>query len=175
MVSRPGRSSAGTQLGADARAANGGRVIQGGRAKAYRPLPATERRVALEEALAAYERGDFFLAHELLEPAWMGTANELERELYQGLIKLAAAFVHYVRGNPEGVAKNLRGARARLGRVVMEGGSDAGLDLPALLANVDTLLSALGDAVHDYPGSREARHGPVLDSIKPPHLKRRVA
>ena len=48
-------------------------VLQGGRAKAYRPLPAAERREAFAAALAAYERGDFFLAHELLEPAWMGT------------------------------------------------------------------------------------------------------
>ena len=28
---------------------------------------------AFDAALAAYDRGDFFLTHELLEPAWMGT------------------------------------------------------------------------------------------------------
>ena len=87
---------------------------QGGRAKAYRPLPARARRSALAAFLAAYDRGDAFLAHELLEPAWMGTAVMPERELYQGLIKLAASDVHAVRGNPVGEVKNLRGARARL-------------------------------------------------------------
>ena len=75
---------------------------QGGRAKAYRPLPARARRSALAAFLAAYDRGDAFLAHELLEPAWMGTAVMPERELYQGLIKLAASDVHAVRGQSRG-------------------------------------------------------------------------
>ena len=74
--------------------------------------PAREREAAFAAGLAAYDRGDFFLTHELLEPAWMGTDDLAERELYQGLIKLAAAFVHGVRGNPLGIAKNLEGARA---------------------------------------------------------------
>src|SRR4051794_26120747 len=89
-------------------------VIQGGRAKAYRPLPEGARRVAFVAGVAAYERGDFFEAHELLEPAWMGTDDPAERNLHQGLIKLAAGYVHAVRGNPEGMLKNLRGARERL-------------------------------------------------------------
>jgi hypothetical protein len=80
------------------------RVMQGGRAKAYRPLPASERLAALHAGLEAFERGHFFLAHEHLEPAWMGTADPAERDLYQGLIKLAAAFVD-VRGNRAGVVR----------------------------------------------------------------------
>src|SRR4029079_4444790 len=79
------------------------RTLQGGRAKAYRPIPAADRRRAFEQGVAAYDRGDFFEAHELLEPAWMGTADIPERDLLQGLIKLAAAFVHGVRGNPMGI------------------------------------------------------------------------
>lgn len=85
-----------------------------GRAKAYRPLPARRRRAALEAGLRAYARGDFFAAHEILEPAWMGARDTLERSLYQGLIKLAAGLVHGVRGNPQGVRINLLGARERL-------------------------------------------------------------
>ena len=77
-------------------------------------MPAPARGDALAAGLEAYERGDAFLAHELLEPAWMGTDDPAERELLQGLIKLAAAFVHAARGNSAGVAKNLRGARERL-------------------------------------------------------------
>ena len=60
--------------------------------KAYRPMAAAERRTAFAAGLAAYDRGDAFLAHELLEPAWMGTDQLAEREVLQGLIKLAAAF-----------------------------------------------------------------------------------
>ena len=44
----------------------------------------------------------------------MGTADLAERALIQGLIKVAAADVHAVRGNPAGVRRNLEGARERL-------------------------------------------------------------
>lgn len=117
------------------------RVVQGGRSKAYRPLPEAARREAIEAGLAAYDRGDFFEAHELLEPAWMGTRDLAERELLQGVIKLAAAFVHGARSNPAGVAKNLRGARDRLA----EGAAAAeivGVDVAALVAAIDGRLAA---------------------------------
>ena len=91
-------------------------VGRDGRAKAYRPLPDADRAAALASGLAAYERGDFFEAHEDLEPAWMGTDDRAERALLQGLIKVAAAYVHDVRGNPAGIARNLEGARALLAR-----------------------------------------------------------
>ena len=118
-----------------------GRVLEGGRLKAYRPLPVAERHAALRAGLAAYRRGDVFLAHELLEPAWMGTDDPSERALYQGLIKLSAGFVHAVRGNPRGVLNNLRPARRRLAEVVAAGGPDGGLDLPALIAAIDDRIA----------------------------------
>jgi predicted metal-dependent hydrolase len=125
-------------------------VVQGGRAKAYRPLPAAERRAALRAGLAAYRRGDFFEAHELLEPAWMGSADLAERELHQGLIKLAAAFVHAVRGNQAGVGKNLTGARARLAAAQDEGAA-TDLDLTTLLHDVDARLASLAAGVRVEP------------------------
>ena len=70
----------------------------------------------------------------------MGTADLGERELYQGLIKLAAAYVHGVRGNPLGTAKNLAGARARLAEARDEG-FDGGLDLDDLIARIDERLA----------------------------------
>ena len=122
-------------------------VGRDGRAKAYRPLPATERAAALEAGLAAYERGDFFEAHELLEPAWMGTPDLPERALLQGLIKVAAAYVHDVRGNPAGIIRNLTGARALLEEARTTGPAInvAGLDLPALVAAIDARLDDLAD------------------------------
>ena len=122
----------------------GATVMQDGRAKAYRPIPMEARVTAVHDGLAAYRRGDFFLAHELLEPAWMGTDEIGERELIQGLIKLAAAYVHGVRGNPLGVQKNLRGARSRL--VAAQGGQPAvpelaGLDIDRLLVAIDRRLA----------------------------------
>ena len=118
-------------------------VGRDGRAKAYRPLPAESRAAALAEGLAAYDRGDFFEAHELLEPAWMGTDDLAERDLLQGLIKLAAAYVHAVRRNPRGIATNLRGARERLVAARADGRHSAGLDLDALIADIDVRLAQL--------------------------------
>jgi len=126
-------------------------VVQSdGRSKAYRPLPAEDRRRAFDEAVAAYERGDFFEAHELLEPAWMGTDDLAERDLDQGLIKLAAAFVHGVRGNPRGIAVNLRGARDRLASAVGSAAETAsGLDVAELVAEIDERLARLAAAPDD--------------------------
>lgn len=115
-------------------------ILQGGRAKAYRPLPPATRRRALRDGLAAYDRGDFFLAHELLEPAWMGTDDLPERELLQGLIKLAAAHVHGVRGNPAGTRKNLEGAHERLAAAATSG-ERFGVDVAALVAEIEVRLA----------------------------------
>jgi hypothetical protein len=116
-----------------------------GRAKAYRPLPADERIAAVRAGLEAYAAGDFFEAHELMEPAWMGSADLAERSLIQGLIKVAAADVHAVRGNPAGVRRNLEGARDRL--VAGAGGSITGIDvdMAAVLAAIDARLAGTSD------------------------------
>ena len=116
-----------------------GRIRQGDREKAYRPLPLIARRTAFEAALAAYAQGDFFATHEDLEPAWMGTDDLEERALHQGLIKVAAAYVHAVRGNPVGTAKNLAGARRHLA-LVGSAGAAWGVDVPGLLADIDARL-----------------------------------
>jgi Domain of unknown function (DUF309) len=95
--------------------------------------------------VAAYARGDFFEAHELLEPAWMGTSDLAERALYQGLIKLAAAYVHVLRGNPIGMVRNLKGAQMHLATSLQLDPSfavAAGVDLPRLLAEVEARLEA---------------------------------
>jgi predicted metal-dependent hydrolase len=120
-------------------------VGRDGRAKAYRPLPADERAAALVAGLGAYERGDFFEAHEDLEPAWMGTDDLAERALLQGLIKVAAAYVHDVRGNPAGISRNLVGARTLLVEASTDGPADnvARLDIGALIAAIDLRLADL--------------------------------
>jgi hypothetical protein len=127
-------------------------IQQGDREKAYRPIDSEARLRALDAALAAYEQGDFFEAHELLEPAWMGTSNLAERHLYQGLIKIAAGYVHCVRGNPIGMARNLEGARRHLATsqaLDPEFGRRLGIHLVGLLAEVDTRLASVRSAVAD--------------------------
>ena len=150
--------------------------MERGRAKAHRPLPKEVRRAAVERGLAAYGRGAWYLAHEELEPAWMGTDDPAERALLSELIKLAAAYVHAARGNPLGVRTNLRGARERLATAAATGATDpAGatewIDLPTLLVGVDDRLAriealcagppdaAIGDAGAAVPSHEVA--GPV--------------
>ena len=116
------------------------RIRQGDREKAYRPLPLDVRRAAFDEGMDAYDRGDFFAAHEALEPAWMGSDDLEERALHQGLIKLAAAYVHAVRHNPAGIAKNLTGARLHLAQAG-RAGTAWGVDVTTLLAEIDVRLA----------------------------------
>jgi hypothetical protein len=145
-----------------------GAVIIGrdGRAKAYRPLPDADRTAALRAGLAAYGRGDFFEAHELLEPAWMGTDVAAERALLQGLIKVAAAYVHAARGNPVGISRNLEGARLRLVEA-QDGYRSAGLPDPTWL-DIEALVGAI-----DVRRADLATHasGPTLG---PPELPESV-
>ncbi len=136
-------------------------VGRDGRAKAYRPLPDGARAAALAAGLAAYDRGDFFEAHEDLEPAWMGTDDPAQRALLQGLIKVAAAYVHDVRGNPLGIERNLIGARALLVEASEAGLRLApmGLDVAGLIDDIDLRLADL--AAH-----------PDDPTLGPPDLRR---
>jgi iron complex transport system ATP-binding protein len=132
-----------------------------GRMKAFRPLPPADRLAALSHALQAYADGDFFDAHEILEPAWMGTDDQEERALYQGLIKLAAAGVHAVRGNPEGARRNLLGSTVRLARVPDTAAGPLGdalamVDLRTARAWAGAALAAL-DAAPEEGGRAVAR------------------
>jgi hypothetical protein len=144
-------------------------VLQGGRPKAYRPLPVADRRAAFLAGVAAFARGDFFEAHELLEPAWMGSDDPAERELHQGLIKLAAGYVHAVRHNRDGMRKNLVGARERLATALDLGVPEIAalrsgglLDVACLVADVDARLARLdseplASMVDDAPQLRGVR------------------
>ena len=147
-----------------------------GRAKVYRPLPEAARRAAREAGIAAYEEGRFFEAHELMEPAWMGSRDPAERDLDQGLIKLAAAYVHAERGNPLGMRKNLVGARRRLAALDAEHGEAGGraalnarVDAATLLALVESALAALDGVTARSDGPADT---PLLVLIPPPLIPR---
>jgi hypothetical protein len=76
----------------------------------------------------------------------MGTADLDERALIQGLIKVAAADVHGVRGNRAGVRRNLEGARDRLRSGAAGAITGVELDVAALVASIDARLAALEGA-----------------------------
>jgi predicted metal-dependent hydrolase len=160
----PSRASGGHRPAVDGEPRPACVVDPRGRAKVLRPLPAEDREAAVARGLAAYARGDFYLAHEELEPAWMAATDPGDRERLGGLIKLAAAFVHAARGSAAGARKNLGGARERLAGAAAAG-RDGGLDLPGLLAAIDDRLARL----EAEPGAAEAAAPRRLPVPDPPH------
>lgn len=151
-----------------------GRVMERGRSKAYRPLPPEVRTAAVERGLAAYARGDWYLAHEELEPAWMGTDDPAERAVLSGLIKLAAAYVHAARGNVLGVRTNLRGARERLRTAAASAGAAHGapgaagwVDLDVLLDDLEDRLARVEALCAVAPGSAPGPAGGTSPGIAP--------
>ncbi len=68
---------------------------------------------ALAEGLRCYGNGEFFLAHEHWEGAWL-QCPEPEKTFLQALIQIAAAFHHLQRSNPAGTHSLLRRSLRRL-------------------------------------------------------------
>lgn len=66
------------------------------------------------ECIRRYNAGEHWHAHEVLEDLWRATAEPERRRFYQGIIQLAAAFVHAERGNLRGVQRLLAKAEAKL-------------------------------------------------------------
>ena len=94
-----------------------------GDAASHRPQPYLE-------CLRRYNAGAHWHAHEVLEDLWRATREPERRGFYQGIIQLAAAFVHAERGNMRGVQRLLAKAAAKLGAV---SSPYLGLDVAQLL------------------------------------------
>jgi hypothetical protein len=60
----------------------------------------------LRTACEQFNRGEFWECHESLEEIWQEEQGEV-RDLYKGLIQVAAAFVHLSRGNYRGADRLL--------------------------------------------------------------------
>jgi uncharacterized protein len=56
------------------------------------------------EGIAAFNAGDYFDAHELLEAAWVAEKGEI-RDLYRGILQIAVCYYHITRQNYEGALK----------------------------------------------------------------------
>jgi hypothetical protein len=70
------------------------------------PLEAAEADRLFREGVALFNGARYWHAHEAWETLWRAAPDE-ERDFYQGLIKLAAGFLHLSR-------RNRRGARNKL-------------------------------------------------------------
>ena len=70
-------------------------------------------------------------------------AREPERTFYQGIIQTAAALVHWQRGNRRGLLRNWEKGRPKL---VALPPLMLGLDLRALIADMDRFVGSNGDS-----------------------------
>jgi hypothetical protein len=110
-------------------------------------LTEPELRARLSEmydAIDQYNRRWYFESHETLEDLWMVTPWP-EQRFMQAIIQLAAAFVHFVRGEYPGVVKLLDESARKLQEFLPE---QFGVDTAALLADVDRVrseIAALGE------------------------------
>jgi predicted metal-dependent hydrolase len=86
----------------------------------------------LAAGVQQYNDGYFFEAHETLEDLWMQSPWPIRRFL-QGVIQLAAAFVHFVRHEYPGTVRLLGHAQAKLGDFAPR---YMGIDVERLLSEV---------------------------------------
>jgi uncharacterized protein len=83
----------------------------------------------LQLGIDLYNAGHFWHAHEAWEEVWLEAPREM-RHFYQGLIQVAAAFVHLVRNEYPGGVKLLEAGIEKLERYPVD---YLGLDAASLL------------------------------------------
>ncbi len=124
-------------------------------------LTEPELRARLGELYAAidqFKRRWYFESHETLEDLWMVTPYP-ERDFLQGIIQLAAAFVHFARGEYPGIFKLLDQGLEKLRRFEPE---QFGVDVTRLIADAARAraeIEALGvERFRDW----DERNAPII-------------
>ena len=69
----------------------------------------------LRAGIELYNGGSYFEAHEAWEEVWLDAENS-DREFYQGLIQITAAFVHVTRNEYPGSVRLLDAGISKLAR-----------------------------------------------------------
>ena len=104
-------------------------------------MDAKEKLDALARGLDLFNRGEFFICHEVLERIWLEESEE-EKPFYQGLIQVAAGFHHWQNGNRRGALSLLEAGGEKLRRYPPACNC---VDLAALLADLASWLAYLGE------------------------------
>jgi len=94
--------------------------------------PDSAQLAALAAFLTAFDRGEFFEAHEILEAFWVSYRGD-DRDFYRGLIQAAVALHHLGAGNTTGAASV--GERARR-NIAPYAPRYAAVDVDAILARL---------------------------------------
>ena len=107
-------------------------------------LTPPELEARLDELYAAidqFNRRWYFESHETLEDLWMVTPLP-ERTFLQGIIQLAAAFVHFARGEYPGIFKLLDASAEKLREFSPE---QFGIQVAPLLTDIERIRRELND------------------------------
>jgi uncharacterized protein len=110
-----------------------------------------------QEGVDAFNRRDFYAAHDAWESLWLERFGE-EKDFLQGLILCAVALHHYGRGNLDGARSRFRLALARLEPYPAAYG---GIDLQNFIRRMNGVM---------HRALSEERP-PALDPEKVPRLK----
>lgn len=124
-------------------------------------LSEPELRARLGEFYAAldqFNRRWYFESHETLEDLWMVTPFP-ERQFFQGIIQLAAAFVHLVRGEYPGMLKLLDAAAQKLEEFTP---AQFGVDTTALLADMRRARDEIAALGPELFGAWDERGAPTI-------------
>jgi hypothetical protein len=124
----------------------------------------SDRPDALEQGRAAFNRGEYFLAHELWEEVWREVGDVEQRTFVQGLIQIAAGLHHLQKHRPrpaigllrKGLEKLSPTGPARPARPARPA-SYARLRVELLLGQVARLLVDLDAPGPDLPDSTHLR------------------
>jgi len=100
------------------------------------PVPG-DRLEILKEGISLFNEERFWECHEVLEQIWHPAEGE-ERDIIQGLILTAAAFVHAQRNRTERSIAMLKKAKQKLGTRA----SYQGIDLNTVRKNIDAIIDS---------------------------------
>ena len=103
------------------------------------PLPLSAI-AALHKARAQFEAQQFWDCHETLEPVWLAAA-EPDKTFFQGLIQVAAGFVHIQKRNPKGAQSLLGQGLEKLQRVRHHPAFQAAMALDTFISETQTALN----------------------------------
>lgn len=78
------------------------------------PQPRARRVLLLDAGCRLMAEGRFFQAHEAFEDLWNSTDSRAERDVWQGMVQVAAALVKHDRGEPSTAITLLAKAKRRL-------------------------------------------------------------
>ena len=110
--------------------------------------------VLLERGRVAFNRGEYFEAHEVWEEVWRELAG-VERVLMQGLIQIAAGLHHLRQHRPRPAASLLRKGIDKVSQRAFAPPVD--LPVHALARDVAALLEELESSAGRVPDSRSLR------------------